>query len=281
MTAGLLDVCVLIRGGGEMASGVAHRLHQCRMNVLITEITAPTAVRRTVAYAEAIYRGCHTIENVKSVRASTVREAHELWDEGMIPIFIDPSAAIRHEVNPGVIVDAIMAKRGSSTTILDAPLVIGIGPGFIAGENVHAIVESNRGYRLGRVIWHGTAEPDTGVPAPVAGYTETRVLRAPRSGLFKGVRDIGDVVQQGEIVANVESIPICAEISGIVRGMLHDGVQVEAGVKVGDVDPRGEREYCDAISDKARAIGGGVVEAILHSCQRLKHPAHGTGQRLN
>jgi xanthine dehydrogenase accessory factor len=273
MTPDPSDICVLIRGGGEMASGIAHRLHQCHMKVLITEIAAPTAVRRTVAYAEAIYDGCHAIENVKSLKVATVHQAHELWEVGMIPIFIDPDAAVRREVKPGVIVDAIMAKRGSSTAISDAPLVIGIGPGFTAGENVHAVVESNRGYRLGRVIWNGAAEPDTGVPAPVAGYTETRVLRAPRAGSFKAIRDIGDTVQRGEIVAEVDRMQISAEITGMIRGMLHDGIQVEAGVKVGDVDPRGQREYCYSISDKARAIGGGVVEAILHSCQRLKHPA--------
>jgi xanthine dehydrogenase accessory factor len=152
-------------------------------------------------------------------------------------------------------------------------LVVGIGPGFIVGENAHAVVESNRGYHLGRVIWHGAAEPDTGVPAPVAGYTATRVLRAPRNGLFRAIRDIGDIVQEGEIVAEVDSMPLAAGLSGVIRGMLHDAVQVEAGIKVGDIDPRGEREYCYTISDKARAIGGGVVEAILHSCQRLKHPA--------
>jgi xanthine dehydrogenase accessory factor len=268
-----LDICVLIRGGGEVASGIAHRLHQCHMRVLMTEITAPTAVRRTVAFAEAIYRGCHAIEGVKSRSVSTVDEAQKLWDGDIIPIFVDPGATVRREVKPAVIVDAIMAKKAGNTAISDAPLVVGIGPGFIAGENAHAVVESNRGYHLGRVIWHGAAEPDTGVPAPVAGYTESRVLRAPGNGLFKAIRDIGDIVQEGEIVAEVDSIPLAAGLSGVVRGMLHDGVQVEAGIKVGDIDPRGEREYCYTISDKARAIGGGVVEAILHSCQRLKHPA--------
>jgi xanthine dehydrogenase accessory factor len=256
-----------------MASGIAHRLHQCHMKVLITEIAAPTAVRRSVAFAEAVYCGCHTIENVKSLRVQTVREARQLWDADMIPLMVDPGAAVRRAVRPGVIVDAIMAKGGTSTAISDAPLVIGIGPGFTAGENVHAVVETNRGYRLGRVIWNGTAEPDTGVPAPVAGYTEARVLRAPTGGSFEPIHDIGDLVQKGEVVAKVDGAPIYAEISGLIRGMLHNGVQIEAGAKVGDVDPRGEREYCYTISDKARAIGGGVVEAILHSRERLGHPA--------
>jgi xanthine dehydrogenase accessory factor len=273
MTPVLLDICVLIRGAGEVASGIAHRLHQCHMRVLMTEIAAPTAVRRTVAFAEAIYRGCHAIEDVKSRRVATVDEAQKLWDGDIIPIFVDPGATIRREVKPAVIVDAIMAKKVGNTTISDASLVVGIGPGFVVGENAHAVVESNRGYYLGRVIWHGAAEPDTGVPAPVAGYTATRVLRAPRNGLFRAIRDIGDIVQEGEIVAEVDSMPLAAGLFGVIRGMLHDAVQVEAGIKVGDIDPRGEREYCYTISDKARAIGGGVVEAILHSCQRLKHPA--------
>jgi xanthine dehydrogenase accessory factor len=273
MTSAPLDICVLIRGGGEMASGIAHRLHQCHMRVLMTEIAAPTAVRRTVAFAEAIYRGCHAIEGVKSRRVSTVDEAQKLWAGGILPIFVDPGATVRREVKPAVIVDAIMAKKVGNTAISDAPLVVGVGPGFTAGENAHAVIESNRGYHLGRVIWHGAAEPDTGVPAPVAGYTASRVLRAPRNGAFKAIREIGDIVEEGEIVAEVDGMPIAAGVSGVIRGMLHDGVQVEAGMKLGDVDPRGEREYCYTISDKARAIGGGVVEAILHSCQRFKHPA--------
>jgi xanthine dehydrogenase accessory factor len=273
MTPFSLDMCVLIRGGGEMASGIAHRLHQCHMRVLITEIATPTAVRRTVAFAEAIYRGCHAVEGVKSCRVSTVDEAKKLWDVGIIPIFVDPGATVRREVRPAVIVDAIMAKKVGNTAMSDAPLVVGVGPGFVVGENAHAVVESNRGYNLGRVIWHGAAEPNTGVPAPVAGYTESRVLRAPRNGLFKAIRDIGDIVQEGEIVAEVDNMPLAAGVSGVIRGMLHDAVHVEAGSKVGDIDPRREREYCYTISDKARAIGGGVVEAILHSCQRLKHPA--------
>jgi xanthine dehydrogenase accessory factor len=176
-------------------------------------------------------------------------------------------------VQPAVIVDAMMLKRGSETRLSDAALVIGIGPGFTTGENAHAVIESNRGYNLGRVIWQGSAEPDTGIPAPVAGHTEARVLRAPRSGRFRALRAIGERVQAGDKIAEVDGAPIHCAISGVVRGMLHDGLQIAAGVKVGDVDPRSEREYCERISDKARAIGGGVVEAIFHSYQRLRNPA--------
>ena len=273
MTPNPFEILVLIRGGGEMASGIAHRLRQCHMQVLITEVAAPTAVRRMVAFAEAIYRGCHTIEGVTSVGVATAAEAFAELHRGTIPILIDPEAKIRHQVHPSVIVDATMAKTGGDTRLTDAPLVIGIGPGFIAGKNVHAVVETNRGYHLGRVIWQGAAEPDTGVPAAVAGHTDARVLRAPRNGRFRARCAIGDRVQTGEMVGEVDGAPIYTEIAGVVRGMLHDGVEIGAGVKVGDVDPRGEREYCDTISDKARAIGGGVVEAIFHSYQRLKNPA--------
>jgi xanthine dehydrogenase accessory factor len=271
MAGTFLNQKVHIRGGGEMASGIAHRLHQSRFRVLITEVEAPTAVRRTVAFAEAAYQGFQTIEGVKAVRVADADEMRAQWQDGNIPLLIDSDARIRRTVSPDVVVDAIMAKKNSDTNIADAPLVIGIGPGFTAGVNAHAVVESNRGYNLGRVIWSGSAEPDTGVPAPVAGHTEARVLRASRSGRFKGLREIGDVVQRGEIVGEIDGEPLQAEIAGLVRGMLKSGVVIRSGVKVGDIDPRGEREYCYSISDKARAIGGGVLEAILHSLERLKH----------
>jgi xanthine dehydrogenase accessory factor len=273
MTLNPFDIRVLIRGGGEMASGIAHRLQQCHMQVLITEVAEPTAVRRMVAFAEAVYLGCHTIEGVTAVRVATVAEALAELQRGTIPLLIDPEARIRHQIHPSVIVDATMSKTGGDTKITDASLVIGIGPGFTVGENAHAVVESNRGYHLGRVIWQGSAEPDTGVPAAVAGHTDARVLRAPRRGRFHALRAIGDRVQAGEIIGEVAGAPVHCAIAGVVRGMLQDGIQIDAGTKVGDVDPRWEREYCDTISDKARAIGGGVVEAIFHSYQRLKNPA--------
>lgn len=268
-----LNIPILIRGGGEMASGIAHRLYQCHMKVLICEIAAPTTVRRSVAYADAIFKGRQTIEGVEAIKVATIADAQEAWRRGAIPLLIDPDAVRGNALKPVVLVDAIMAKRDSSTKLTDAPLVIGVGPGFIAGQNVHAVVESNRGYHLGRVIWQGGAEPDTGVPAPVAGHTEARVFRAPRDGRFIALRQIGDRVSAGEIVGEIAGDPVRSMIAGLIRGMLHDGVETQAGMKLGDVDPRGEREYVDSISDKARAIGGGVLEAILHSYPSLKRPA--------
>jgi xanthine dehydrogenase accessory factor len=264
---------ILIRGGGEMASGIAHRLHQCHMKVLICEIAAPTTVRRSVAYADAVFKGRQTIEGVEAIKVPTIADAQEAWSRGAIPLLIDPDTVRGKAFKPVVLVDAIMAKRDSSTKLTDAPLVIGVGPGFIAGQNVHAVVESNRGYHLGRVIWQGGAEPDTGVPAPVAGHTEARVFRAPRDGRFNAQRQIGELVSAGEIVGEIAGEPVRAAIAGLIRGMLHDGVEIQAGMKLGDIDPRGEREYVDSISDKARAIGGGVLEAILHSYPSLKFPA--------
>ena len=262
-------ITVLIRGGGEMATGIAHRLHQCHLRVVIAEIAAPTSVRRSVAFAEAVFEGSQTVEGVRAVRVAGWEECQQTWRDGSIPVLVDASARLREQIRPHVLVDAIMAKKGSTTRIDDAPLVIGVGPGFTVGDNAHAVVETNRGYNLGRVYWRGSAEADTGVPAPVDGFTETRVLRAPGGGALRAHKRLGEAVQPGEVVAEVGGIPVRAEISGIVRGMLRDGVCIDAGVKIGDIDPRGEREYCNSISDKARAIGGGVLEAILHAAPKF------------
>lgn len=270
MTVSISELIVLIRGGGEMATGIAHRLHRCHMRVLITEIIMPTSVRRNVAFAEAVYKGAHTVEGVEAVRAASCDEAYMAWKRNQIPVFVDPEASIREILKPVVIVDAIMAKKNGVARLTDAPVVIGVGPGFTAGFNVHAVVESNRGHHLGRVIWDGAAETDTGIPASVDGYTASRVLRAPQSGTFNALRAIGDVIATGEPVAHVNGELIKAEISGQIRGLLRNGIQVQQGSKAGDIDPRGERGYCDLISDKSRAIAGGVLEAVLHSLGDLK-----------
>jgi xanthine dehydrogenase accessory factor len=270
---------VLIRGGGEMASGIAHRLHRCHMRVVITEIARPTSVRRNVAFAEAVYEGAQTVEGVKAVRSASCDEAHAVWKQNQIPIFVDPDASIREILKPAVVVDAIMAKRNGAAKLTDAPVVIGVGPGFTAGIDVRAVVESNRGHHLGRVIWEGAAESDTGIPAPVHGYTQSRVLRVPQTGIFKALRAIGDLITIGESVAEVNGEAIKAEISGQIRGLLRNGIQVEQGIKAGDIDPRGQRGYCDSISDKSRAIAGGVLEAVLHSFRDLK--LHGDFQFQN
>ena len=270
MVLALSELTVLIRGGGEMATGIAHRLHRCHMRVVITEIASPTSVRRNVAFAEAIYEGTHTVEGVKAVRVTSCDEAYRVWKQSQIPIFIDPEASLRQSFQPMVVVDATMAKRNACVKITDAPVVIGVGPGFTAGIDVCAVVESNRGHHLGRVIWEGAAESDTGIPAPVDGYSQSRVLRAPRTGIFKAIRAIGDQISVGEVVAEVNGQPIKAEIAGVIRGLLRNGIRIEQGTKAGDIDPRGQRGYGNLISDKSRAIAGGVLEAVLHSFRDLK-----------
>lgn len=252
-----------------MASGIAHRLHRCHMRVLITEVPVPTTVRRPVAFADAVYRGSHTVEGVQAVRVRSFTEVTGVWKNDGIALLVDPEASVRDAMRPTVIVDAIMAKKNLGTEKSDAPIVVGVGPGFTAGVNVHAVVESNRGHYLGRVLWQGKAEKNTGVPAPVAGYTDERVLRVPQKGLFESSHKIGDLVEAGEVLANVKGSPICAKIKGVLRGLLKSGIEVEEGIKAGDIDPRGDREYCYLISDKARAIGGGVLEAILSSLKNL------------
>jgi xanthine dehydrogenase accessory factor len=270
MTISISELMVLIRGGGEMATGIAHRLHRCHMRVLITEIAMPTSVRRNVAFAEAVYQGAQTVEGIKAVRVGSCDEAYAAWEQNQIPMFVDPEASVGKILTPVIIVDAIMAKKNGVAKLTDAPVVIGVGPGFTAGFNVHAVVESNRGHHLGRVIWDGAAESDTGIPASVDGYTASRVLRVPQSGIFNALREIGDVIAAGETVATVNGELIKAGISGQIRGLLRNGIQVEQGIKAGDIDPRGERGYCDSISDKSRAIAGGVLEAILHSLRDLE-----------
>jgi len=259
----LSRILVVVKGGGDLGTGVAHRLHRVGMRVVVTELPRPHVIRRMVAFASAIYEGEIVVDGVKARRASSCEEARLLLRENVVPVVADPEARAVEELRPHVLVDATMAKRNIGTSMEDAPIVIGLGPGFVAGVDVHAVVETMRGHDLGRVIMRGSALPDTGVPGPILGYAEERVLRAPRAGRFRGLLCIGDRVETGQVVAEVEGEPICAEISGVLRGLLYDGLPVREGQKVGDVDPRGVRENCFTISDKARAVGGGVLEAIL------------------
>jgi xanthine dehydrogenase accessory factor len=247
---------ILIKGGGEMATGVAHRLFHSGFLVCLTEIPEPLAVRREVSFCEAVFEGQKMVEGVKAIKVEGEAKVYQAWNEGLIPILVDPQCRARRKLNPDVIIDAILAKTNTGTQINDAPLVIGLGPGFRAGEDVHWVVETNRGHNLGRVIERGEAEADTGVPGNIGGYTWERVLRAPSAGRFRGTKRIGDRVEKGEIVAEVEKLPVHSQISGVLRGLLRDRGWVEKDMKVGDVDPRAAREHCFMISDKARAIGG-------------------------
>ena len=259
----LKDMIILVKGGGEMATGVAHRLTRSGFRVCLTEIPQPLAVRRAVCFCEAVFAGRVKVEGILGQRVVGREEISRTWEEGRVPVVVDPECAIRRVLNPDVLVDAILAKRNTGTRISDAPLVIGLGPGFRAREDVHFVIETNRGHRLGKVIEEGEAESDTGIPGEISGYTWERVLKAPISGKFRGKKRIGDRVDKGEVVAEVEGVPLDSKVAGVLRGILRDGLRVQEQMKVGDIDPRGITEYCFAISEKARAIGGGVLEAIL------------------
>lgn len=261
----LEEIVVLIRGAGEMASGVAHRLYQSHFKICMVEIPQPLAVRREVSFCEAIYDGEKEVEGVRAKFVSTPEQIQPLWKKGKIPILIDPGGkATSPFLKPDVLIDAIIAKKNLGTHINDAPLVIGLGPGFTVGKDVHIVIETNRGHHLGKMILNGSAEPDTGIPGDIGGYTAERVLRTMKKGIFNPQKSIGDRVAKGSVVAVVDDFPVIAKISGMVRGLLREKVEVKKGMKVGDIDPRGKREFCFTISEKARSIGGGVLEAILY-----------------
>jgi xanthine dehydrogenase accessory factor len=262
---GMDELVILVRGAGEIASGVGHRLHRSHFKICMTEIPHPLAVRREVAFSEAIYEGEKKVEGVRGELISKLEEIESVWKKGDIPILVDADGKkTRNFLKPDVLVDAIMAKKNLGTQINDAPFVIGIGPGFTAGKDVHIVIETNRGHHLGKMILNGAAEPDTGIPGEIGGYTMERLLRTMKKGIFHPQKSIGDRINKGSVVAVVDDFPVVAKISGIVRGLLREGVEVKKGMKVGDVDPRGKRQSCFTISDKAGAVGGGVLEAILY-----------------
>lgn len=255
---------VIIKGAGDLATGVAHRLWYAGFDIIMLELPQPLVVRRTVAFASAVYEKSVEIEGVKGRLAHTVSETEAILREREIAVLIDPQGELVQQSRPGVLIDAVMAKRNCGTKINDAPIVIGLGPGFVAGEDVHAVVETKRGHDLGKVFYTGHAAENTGVPEEVSGVGVERLIRAPASGSVKLLKKIGDIIEKGETVAFVGDVPVVAETSGLLRGMIFPGLEVKEGLKMGDIDPRGGQiNYC-AISDKARSLGGAVLEAILH-----------------
>lgn len=259
----LKDLVILIRGAGEMATGVAHRLASCRFKVCMTETSNPQAVRREVAFSEAIFDSEKEVEGIAARKVVSADHISEIWREEKIPILIDPDAKVKDFLKPDILIDATLAKKNLGTRITDALLVIGLGPGFHAGEDVHRVIETNRGHDLGRIISTGEAEPNTGIPGSIAGYTEERVIRAPKAGNFKALKKIGDGVRANEKVGMVGNAAVRSRIAGVIRGLLRDGTEVWKGMKLGDVDPRGIKAHCHSISDKARTISGGVLQAIV------------------
>lgn len=265
----MIDPFVLVRGAGEMASGVAWRLHRANVRrICMLDLADPLCVRRTVSFCPALAEGSAEVEGVGATSARTAGEVRAAWAEGRIAVVTTADWAGIGAMRPDVLVDAIIAKRNLGTRIDDAALVIGLGPGFEAGADCHYVVETNRGHDLGRLIERGSAEPDTGMPGDVAGYTAERVLRAPADGSFVAERAIGERVSRGEAVGHVGGAPVASGIDGIVRGLIRSGTAVTSGLKLGDVDPRCQPAHCHTVSDKARALGGAVLEAVMRHHNR-------------
>jgi xanthine dehydrogenase accessory factor len=253
---------IWIRGAGDLASGIAYRLHQSGFSIVMSDLPIPTSIRRTVCFSEAIVQGETAVEGITAQFAIDADAAKRILAQGNIAVLADPEGTKARKLNPVAVVDAILAKRNLGTKKTDAPIVVGVGPGFAAGEDCHAVVETMRGHTLGRAYYKGSALPDTGIPGSIGGFTLERLLRAPCDGIFRGVKRIGDEVAAGDVCAYVNDQPMKTRIAGVLRGLLPDGISVTENMKSGDVDPRCEVSHCYQISDKALAIGGGVLEAI-------------------
>ncbi|HMQ52904.1 MAG TPA: selenium-dependent molybdenum cofactor biosynthesis protein YqeB [Anaerolineae bacterium] len=269
----LSQILVLIKGAGDLASGVAYRLKRSGFALVMTELPAPLFVRRTVCFGEAVYSGETRVEGVVARRVESFEAARQLAATDVIPVLVDPPAAAISALRPAVVVDAILAKVNTGTTRQDAPLVIALGPGFSAGQDCHVVIETNRGHNLGRVIDQGPAEPDTKTPGVVKGYAADRVLRAPAAGRVIAAARIGDPLTEGQLIATVAGREVRAPFAGVLRGLIHEAVEVSPGAKIGDLDPRGVIEHCFTISDKSLAVAGGVLEAILASKLGQARPA--------
>ena len=260
------DDLIVVRGGGDLATGVVHRLWSAGLRVLVLETARPAAIRRQVSLCEAVYEGETTVEGMRGIRVETLADADAVWAQNAVPVLIDPTGACLPQARPAVLVDAIIAKKNLGTTREMAPLTIALGPGFAAGQDVDVVVETKRGHKLGRIIREGSAAPNSGVPGIIGGYGAERVLHAQAAGIFRNLHSIADFVEAGEAVAEIETpdgqrLPVVTQISGILRGLLRDGYPVTKGFKVADVDPRrAELENCFLISDKARCIAGSVLE---------------------
>lgn len=256
---------VLVVGGGELGSAVSHRLVRSGMAVAVVDIERPRCIRRNVCFAMACLEGAKEVEGVRAEHVSSPEEATKLVGGGVVAVLTGDFRKIAAALKPDVIVDARMLKRDQDISMELAPLVIGLGPGFAAGDNVHAVVETNRGQNLGRAIYSGSAEAFTGVPAEIRGFSEERVIRAPESGVFQPGEELGKIIAKAHVVGTIDGrVEVVAAISGLLRGLISGGTEVKRGQKIGDVDPRGSEVDPNTISDKGRAVGGGVLEAVMH-----------------
>ncbi len=264
MTETIKELIIAIKGAGEMATGVAWRLIQSNFkNIFMMEIENPMAVRRQVSFCEVVHDGTINVEDIKAEKVIQTDDIQTSWYNNYIPVIVDPEWNSIQKIKPHVVIDAIIAKKNLGTNLSEAPLVIGLGPGFEAGRDVHMVIETNRGHNLGRIILNGCAEPNTGAPGNISGHTKERVLRSPCSGIFKSSLNIGTLVKQNDVVGHVNDKPVVAQIGGVLRGQIRNNTMVTEQLKIGDIDPRGNRQHCTTISEKARAIGGSVLEAIL------------------
>lgn len=267
---------VLVRGAGDLATGVIVRLHRCGFRVAVMECANPSAIRRRAALCEAVWQGQATVEGVTCRLVEDIDAAVRVSQADEVPLLVDERADCVTALRPAAVVDAILAKRNLGTNREMAPITVGLGPGFIAGDDVDAVIETMRGHHLGRVFLQGAAIPNTGVPGVIAGYAAERVIHAPASGEMIFVQDergqkidIGALVKKGQEIARVGGVPVLATIDGVLRGLIRAGYPVTEGLKIADIDPRSEQvAYCDTVSDKARAIGGGVVEALLYLARK-------------
>jgi len=259
---------IIVRGGGDLATGSIYKLKKSGFPVLILEAANPSAIRRNVAFCEAVYQGNQTVEDMTCYLADSLQQAEELLSEGKLAVLVDPMGESIPKLKPLAVVDAILAKKNLGTNREMAPITVALGPGFEAGRDVDAVVETKRGHNLGRILWSGRAAANTGIPGAIAGYSKERVIHCPAKGILRNVKHITDRVSKGEIIALVETedgtVPVKATLDGILRGLIRDGYLVNVGFKMADIDPRAEElGNCFTISDKARCIAGGVLEAIL------------------
>jgi xanthine dehydrogenase accessory factor len=253
---------ILIKGAGDLASGVACVLHRAGFPVIMTEIEQPTCVRRKVSFAEAVYEKEITVEGVQGIRTDHLQQAMDIIEQGKIAVMVDSQGYTLKKIHPYVFIEATLSKKYTGTSKKDADIVIALGPGFEAGKDVHAVVETQRGRELGKVILSGYATPNTGIPGNVMGFTSERVLRAPAQGKFCSILDIGDLVEAGQIIGYVDQYPVTPVIGGVIRGLLRSGLFVPLGMKLGDIHPEPNKDVCTKVTDKAWTVGEGVLQAI-------------------
>ena len=259
---------IIVRGGGDLATGTIYKLKKSGFPVLILEAAKPSAIRRNVAFCEAVYQGRQTVEDMTCYLAESPEQAEAFLREGKLAVLVDPAGESIPKLQPLAVIDAILAKKNLGTHRKMAPITVALGPGFAAGEDVDAVVETKRGHNLGRVLWNGCAAPNTGIPGMIGGFGKERVIHSPAKGILRNVKHITETVSKGERIAVVETengtVPVEATLDGILRGLIRDGYPVNVGFKMADIDPRGDAYHnCFTISDKARCIAGGVLEAVL------------------